>query len=184
MRRLMSWQGIVFALLLFGFGLFVGSYRYSAEPAHSTALERLQPVPAGSPASTDGTVVYVPVYSSLSLGVNTRTQTVDLAATVSVRNTSSVLPITLQWVRYYDSSGNKVRDYLEKPSALAPLRSVEFVIQRADTSGGPGANFLIRWNGPANVDEPLIEAVMIGQSGNAGVSFTSRGQIVKSAPRE
>ena len=77
-----------------------------------------------------------------------------------------------------------MRDYLDKPSALPPLGSVEFVIQRSDTAGGPGANFLIHWDGPANVDEPLIEAVMFGQSGNAGVSFTSRGQVVKSAPRE
>ena len=103
---------------------------------------------------------------------------------MSVRNTSSVYPITLQWVRYYDSSGTKVKDYLDKPSALPPLGSVEFVVQRSDTAGGPGANFLIRWDGPANVDEPLIEAVMSGQNGNAGISFTSRGQVVKSAPRE
>jgi hypothetical protein len=179
-----SWQGLVFGILLFGSGLLFGSYRYRSEPTYSTASERLRPVPAGSPRSTDGTVVYVPVYSSLDLGVNTRARTVDLGATISVRNTSSVLPITLQWVRYYNSSGKKIRDYLDKPSALPPLGSVEFVIQRSDTSGGPGANVLIRWYGPAQVDEPLIEAVMIGQSGNAGVSFTSRGQVVKSAPPE
>ena len=123
------------------------------------------------------------MYSSLYLGGPEAT-TVDLAATVSVRNTSSVHPITLQWVRHHDSSGTKVRDYLDKPSALPPLGSVEFVIQRADTAGGPGANFLIRWNGPANVDEPLIESVMFGETGNTGISFTSRGQVVKSAPRE
>ena len=160
----------------------LGSYRYRGEPIHSSASERLQPVPAGSPPSADGTLVYVPVYSSLYLGVSARAQTVDLAATVSVRNTSSLHPITLRSVRYYDSSGKQIRDYLDKPSALPPLGSVEFVIQRSDSSGGPGANFLIRWDGPANVDQPLIEAVMLGQSGSAGVSFTSRGQIVKSAP--
>lgn len=184
MRWQVGWQGIVFAILLFGGGLFLGSYRYRDEPTHSSVSERLQPAPASLPTSTDGTIVYVPVYSSLYLGVSTRTRTVDLAATVSVRNTSSVHPITLQWVRYYDSSGKHVRDYLDKPSTLPPLGSVEFVIQRSDTAGGPGANFLIRWDGPVNVDEPLIEAVMFGQSGNAGVSFTSRGQVVKSAPRE
>jgi len=183
MRWQIGWQGMLLAILLFGGGLFLGSYRFRAEPTHSTAGERLQPAPAGS-ATTDGTIVYVPVYSSLYLGMSTRAQTVDLAATVSVRNTSSVHPITLQWVRYYDSTGKQVRDYLDKPAALPPLGSVEFVIQRSDAAGGPGANFLIRWEGPANVDEPLIEAVMFGQSGNAGVSFTSRGQVVKSAPRE
>ena len=184
MRWQISWQAMVLAVLLFAGGLLLGSYRDRDEPTHITASERLQPAPAVVPASTDGTIVYVPVYSSLYLGVSTKTQTVDLAATVSVRNTSSVHPITLQWVRYYDSSGKKVRDYLDKPAALPPLGAVEFVIQRADTTGGPGANFLLRWDGPANVDQPLIEAVMFGQNGNTGVSFTSRGQVVKSAPRE
>ena len=180
MRRQIGWQEMVFAILLFGGGLFLGSYRYRGEPTHSSASERLQPAPKGPPTSTaGGTVIYVPVYSSLHLGVNTRQQTVDLAATVSVRNTSSLHPITIQWVRYYDSLGKHVRDYLDQPAALPPLGSVEFVIQRSDAAGGPGANFLIRWNGPANVDEPLIEAVMFGQSGNAGVSFTSRGQVVE-----
>jgi hypothetical protein len=184
MRWQIGWQGIVLAVLLFAGGMFVGSYRFSGEPTHSSVSERLQPAPAESATSTEGTIVYVPVYSSLYLGMSTRTRTVDLAATVSVRNTSSLHPVTLQWVRYYDSTGKQVRDYLDKPAALPPLGSVEFVIQRSDAAGGPGANFLIRWNGPANVDEPLIEAVMFGQSGNAGVSFTSRGQVVKSAPRD
>jgi hypothetical protein len=184
MRWQIGWQGMVLAIVLFGGGLFLGSYRSGGEPTHSSASERLQPVPAGPPASTDGTTVYVPVYSSLYLGLSTSARTVDLAATVSVRNTSSLHPITLQWVRYYDSSGKHVRDYLDKPAALPRLGSVEFVIQRSDAAGGPGANFLIRWNGPADVDEPVIEAVMFGQSGNTGVSFTSRGQVVKSAPGE
>ena len=184
MRWQIGWLGLLLAILLFGGGLFLGSYRYREEPIHSSASERLQPAPADPTTSAGGTLVYVPVYSSLYLGASARARTVDLAATVSVRNTSSLHPITLTWVRYYDSSGKKVRDYLEKSSALPPLGSVEFVIQRSDMAGGPGANFLIRWDGPADVDQPLIEAVMVGQSGNAGVSFTSRGQVVKSAPRE
>jgi hypothetical protein len=184
MWRQIGWQGLVLAILLFGGGLFLGSYRRSGEPTHSTVSERLQPAPGDAATSTGGTTVYDPVYSSLYLGVSSRQRTVDLAATVSVRNTSSVHPLTLQWVRYYDSSGKHVRDYLDKPSALPPLGSVEFVIQRSDAAGGPGANFLIRWDAPADIDAPLIEAVMFGQSGNAGVSFTSRGQVVRSAVRE
>jgi len=184
MRWPVSWQAIILAILLFGSGLFLGSYRYREEPIHSTASERLQPAPADPAQSAEGTVVYVPVYSTLHLGVSTRARDVDLAATVSVRNTSSLHPITLTWVRYYDSTGRRVRDYLDKPSALPPLGSVEFVIQRSDVAGGPGAKFLIRWDGPPDVDQPLIEAVMFGGTGNYGVSFTSRGQVVKSAPPE
>lgn len=108
--------------------------------------------------------------------------TVDLAATVSVRNVSIVHPITLDWVGYYDSLGKQVREHLEKASTLPPMGSVEFVIQRSDTTGGPGANFLIRWHAAAAVDEPLIEAIMLGQSGNAGISFSSRGRALTPAP--
>ena len=61
------------------------------------------------------------------------------------------------------------------------MGSVEFVIQRSDAAGGPGANFLIQWHAAVVVDEPLIEAIMLGQSGNAGISFGSRGRTLTSA---
>jgi hypothetical protein len=168
--------------VLFGGGLFLGSRFHPAEALHSSATDRLQPV-APRPL-VPGATVYVPVYSSLYLGLgrDIKQRMVELAATVSVRNVSAEHPIVLEWVRYHDSTGKRVRDYLEKPSALPPLGSVEFVIQRSDTSGGPGASFLIHWNGPTAVDEPLIEAVMLGQSGNAGISFTSAGRVQKSEP--
>jgi len=181
MRWEVGWAGIAFAILLFGAGLMLGSYRHAGEPIHSTVGERLQPTAnVPSESATDGTI-YVPVYSTLYLGVPNRANTVDLAATVSVRNVSSVHPITLDWVRYYDSVGKPVREYLDKPSTLPPMGSVEFVIQRSDIAGGPGANFLIHWQAPAVVDEPLIEAVMVGQSGNTGISFVSRGRALKPA---
>jgi hypothetical protein len=123
--------------------------------------------------------VYVPVYSNISLGVDVRVSAVNLAATVSVRNVSSRSPIVLEFARYYDSGGKLVRDYLDRPSELPPLATVEFIVARADTTGGPGANFLIGWAGPPDVDEPLMEAVMVGQTGTAGISFTSIGRPVK-----
>jgi hypothetical protein len=144
--------------------------------------ERLQPVAPGASESTTSGTIYVPVYSTLDLGVTSRARTVDLAATVSVRNVSAAHPIILDWVRYYDSVGTQVREYLATPSTLPPMGSVEFVIQRSDAAGGPGANFLIRWHASAVVDEPLTEAVMLGQSGNAGISFTSRGRALTAAP--
>jgi hypothetical protein len=74
-------------------------------------------------------------------------------------------PIVLDVARYYDSAGKPVRDYMERPSDLASLATVEFVIQRADASGGPGADFLIHWPGPADIDDRIVEAVMVGESG-------------------
>lgn len=175
MRWQVAWQGAAFAIVFFGTGLLLGSYRQTSEPVHSTAAERMQPATNDPSESAASGTIYVPVYSTLYLGVANRTNKVDLAATVSVRNVSAIHPITLEWVRYYDSLGQQVRDYLDKPSTLPPLGSVEFVIQRSDTTGGAGANFLIRWHSEVAVDEPLTEAIMLGQSGNAGISFSSRG---------
>ena len=178
MRWPVGWQRTTFTMVLFGTGLFLGSCRQSGGPIHSTAEERLKPVVSASTEHATSGTIYVPVYSTLFLGVAHRANTVDLGATVSFRNVSAMHPITLDWVRYYDSVGTHVRDYLDKPSTLPPMGSVEFIVQRSDTAGGPGANCLIRWHAAAAVDEPLVEAIMVGQSGNAGISFSSRGRTV------
>jgi hypothetical protein len=128
--------------------------------------------------------IYVPVYSSIYHGLRIRSDQVELSATVSIRNVSTRFPLVLTSVRYYDSHGQRLRSYLEEPRTLDPLASVEYVIDRADNAGGPGASFLVQWTGPAEIDEPLVEAVMIGQAANAGISFTSRGRTVSQPPAE
>lgn len=122
--------------------------------------------------------VYVPVYSSIYLGHDINKKTVELSATVSVRNTSARERLVLTGVRYYDSGGTLVRGYVGAPAELRPLASVEFVIRHQDAAGGPGANFLIEWAGASGIEEPVIEAVMLGQSGNAGISFISPGRTL------
>ena len=147
-----------------------------------TASVRLKPVTAPLVEPTLQRTVYVPAYSSIYLGRDINQNMVQLSVTLSIRNVSTQYPLVLNFVRYYDSSGNQVRDYVDGPSELGPMASVEFVIQKADTAGGPGANFLVRWAGAADIDEPVIEAVMIGQSASAGFSFTSVGRVVKDPP--
>ena len=114
--------------------------------------------------------VYVPVYSSIYWGIERNM--VDLGVTVSIRNVSGRHPLIVRYARYYDSAGKLVRDYVTAPSELARLATVEFGVQQRDTVGGAGANFLIEWAGRPNMNEPIIEAVMVGQTGNAGISFT------------
>jgi hypothetical protein len=122
--------------------------------------------------------VYVPVYSSIYFGLG-RSDTVELAATVSVRNISSAYPLVLNRVLYYDSHGKMVREYIGNPSELPPLAAVEFVVQTRDPAGGPGASFLVEWAGTTDMDEPLIESIMVGQTGSVGISFTSSGRVTK-----
>jgi hypothetical protein len=149
---------------------------------HGSAPARLKPVTSPLVGPTLQRTVYVPVYSSIYLGVDVRHNTMELAATVSVRNVSPRQRIVLDHVRYYDSAGALVREYLGTPSELGPLASVEFVVQQMDKAGGPGANFLVQWTGNDDVDEPVIEAVMIGHGGNVGYSFVSVGRSIRSQP--
>jgi hypothetical protein len=146
---------------------------------HGSAAARLTPLTKPLEPPIMRRTVYVPVYSSIYLGVDIRRSMIELAATISIRNVSSRQTLVLDSVQYYDSAGKLVREYLENPAELAPLASVEFVVQRNDTTGGPGANFLVHLSGPEALPEPLIEAIMIGQAGNAGFSFTSAGRVVQ-----
>ena len=179
-----SWQidarlVILVAVVLLGlFAAFEYNHRTPESASTSSAAERLQPITAPPGSNGVRRTVYVPIYSSVSLGRNIREDLVQLTATLSVRNVSPRQPIVIESVHYYDSHGRAVREHLAKPAELAALASVEFVVKEADTEGGPGANFLVKWSGPTGVDEPLIEAVMLGRAGNAGISFTSVGRVV------
>ena len=128
-----------------------------------------------APAFTDR--VYVPVYSSIYWGSG---ETVtDLSATLSIRNVDPERPILLLAIDYYDSRGHLVRQYLKEPSSLAPLGTIDYVIERIDASGGAGANFLVEWGAVGRVYEPVMESVMLGQIGSAGISFVSQGRPLR-----
>jgi len=149
----------------------------SAEGSGQTVLK---PLPAGPDRTyRHRELVYVPVYSSIYWGFDGKLS--ELAATLSIRNVSPAHAIVIRSVAYYDSDGRKLREYLRQPGSLAPLATADFVIQRTDKAGGPGANFLVEWASSEDVDEPLIEAVMIGQHGNAGISFTGAGRRLRKA---
>ncbi len=170
------------ALLAF-FAVFAYNRRGGEPAPPGSASERLQPITTGPGNGVVRRTVYVPIYSSLYLGRQIKHDVVQLTSTLSVRNVSPRYPVVIESVRYYDSHGRPVRDHLPKPAELAALASVEFVVGEADTTGGPGANFLVKWSGPSGVDEPLIEAIMVGQSANVGISFTSAGHVVTNEPR-
>jgi hypothetical protein len=129
-----------------------------------------------------GQTVYVPIYSHIY--TEDQTRRMDLTATLSIRNTDLVNPMIVTLVSYYDSNGRLVRKYLEKPVELGPLASTDFVVNRTDTSGGSGANFIVEWAAEQRISEPVIEAVMIYTLGNQGISFISNGRVIKTRAAE
>lgn len=120
---------------------------------------------------------YIPIYSDIYWGQSS-THT-NLSATLSIRNTDSSNPLILLKVDYYDSLGDRIRQYVETPSELAPMATVDFVIDRDDRAGGSGANFTVEWAARGPITEPVMESVMLGQVGGRGVSFLSPGRPVK-----
>lgn len=121
--------------------------------------------------------LYVPVYSHIFFQDEVRE--IDLAATLSVRNTDPQHPITVTSVRYYDSAGRLVRQYGEGAAVLPPLSSRAHVVGERDRTGGVGANFMVDWEASVQVSAPIVEAVMISTAGSQGISFVSRGQVVR-----
>lgn len=134
------------------------------------------PVSGEAAEKSSGQTVYVPVYSHIYSG--NRERPFYLAVTLSIRNTDTAGSITLHAVDYYDSSGKLVKPYLEKQQVLGPMASLRYVVGESDTTGGSGANFIVRWEAENSVNQPIIESVMIGTQSQQGISFTSRGQII------
>ena len=129
-----------------------------------------------------GQTVYVPVYSHIFAEDRYRDRPFLLTATLSVRNTDPERPFTLKSVDYYDSEGGLLQRYLEAPVTLAPLASTHYIVPESEAKGGAGAKFLIEWQAPAAVSEPIIEAVMIGTKLQQGISFISTGRAIKTTP--
>lgn len=124
-----------------------------------------------------GQSVYVPVYSHIYSMDKDRDY--YLTATLSIRNTDMKYPISILAADYYDTHGKRLRGYIETPVRLEAMGSTHYVIEEFDKSGGVGANFVVRWKSEHPVNAPLMEAVMISTRGQQGISFTSRGQVIK-----
>lgn len=131
------------------------------------------PAQAASQELSQGQTVYVPVYSQVFFGDKART--FDLSATLSIRNIDVKGAIEITKVGYYNETGKHVRDFVDKPVVLQPWGSTRFYIKESDNTGGSEAFFIVVWQSDSPVIPPIIESVMIGASGQQGVSFTSRG---------
>lgn len=123
-----------------------------------------------------GQTVYVPAYSEIFNHDDDRT--VQLTVTLAIHNSDLDAPIIIQSVRYYDTEGQLVRNYIEEPVEVSPLATVGFVVDEDDTSGGWGANFVVEWGAEQPVYEPVIEAVMISTHGSIGISMISQGRVI------
>ncbi len=125
---------------------------------------------------TTGTT-YLSVYSEVySL---TEHKTHNLTATVSLRNVNRGDTVYINQADYFNTAGHLIRTYFTDPIYIAPMETVEIVIDEMDKSGGSGANFVFGWSVPPSTNPPLFEAVMISTSGQQGLSFTTQGVAIR-----
>ena len=124
-----------------------------------------------------GQTLYVPVYSEIPYGDHDRTM--ELTATLSIRNIDRKVAVTVQKVDYHNAQGKLVRSYVQEPRALPALAAVEFVIKTSDRSGGISASFMVTWESATRCLPPVVEAVMISTASTQGIAFSSQARIVE-----
>lgn len=158
-----------------------GAGRISRVAIAYAALACVGAAAAGSACAdverSSGATVYVPVYSQVWQGP--RERPFRIATSASVRNTDAERTMTLVRVDYYDSEGKKIRAFIKRPVELGPLAAREFRVGQPDHDAGSGASFIIEWKAESAVTVPVIEGLMIGTAWSQGISFTSRGQVIK-----
>lgn len=125
---------------------------------------------------SSGQTVYVAIYSNVFTGPKDRPQ--NLSAMLSIRNTDLHNQLTVSSAEYFNNNGEVLKEYAKKPIILAPLASHHFSIQERDTSGGFGANFIVKWKSTKKINLPIIESVMIGAGRGQGISFVSQGKVI------
>ncbi len=120
---------------------------------------------------------YLAVYSEIYSKTEHRSH--NLTATVSIRNTNTTDSVYISKATYYNTEGKAIRNYINQPVYIAPMETVEIIINENDDEGGSGANFIFNWSIPKKTNTPLFDAVMISTSGQQGLSFTTQGKQLK-----
>ena len=99
----------------------------------------------------------------------------NLTVTVSMRNTSLSDTLYLEKADHYSTKGKLIKSYLEKTIFIAPMETLEIVINEEEIASGTGGNFIFDWKIKKNAHEPLFESVMISTTSQQGLSFSSQG---------
>ncbi|GAL21100.1 MULTISPECIES: DUF3124 domain-containing protein [Vibrio] len=164
---------IISTILVIGLAIYLGTLVKSVDTIEEKLSHQAQQIERVTIASngSDATSAYVPAYSHIYTDGG---KAVLLETTLVVRNTDPKNSINIHSIDYFDTNGNLVRQFLEEGYELSPLSSSEYLVEKRETSGGVGANFIVNWSNPNQASKPIFEAVMIGAGQGKDISFTSR----------
>ena len=117
--------------------------------------------------------IYLPVYSDIYFSADR--DILNLTATVSISNIDPYQPVYILSGDYYNTEGEIQGNYIPETVEIGPMKTINFVLDRMDTRGGTGANFLFEWSADSMINRPLIQAVMITTVNQQGISFVTKG---------
>ena len=127
-----------------------------------------------APALTKGQTLYLPVYSHILHGDVDKAGNPErtlVSALVSIRNADVHKPIRIVSATYYDTDGNKLREYVTAPRTIKPMGTYEIYIPRSDTAGGSGANFVVTWQADAPANPPIVQALHLNLPAGRSIAF-------------
>jgi hypothetical protein len=140
------------------------------------------PANADEPALSKGQTLYLPIYSHVWHG--------DLkeggfplkslvSALVSIRNTDLKSPIRVLSARYFDTGGKLLHEYITAAKTIPPMGTYELYVERKESAGGSGANFVILWEAGTPANLPVVEAVHADIQGHRTLSFITTARPIR-----
>ncbi len=131
-----------------------------------------------------GQTLYLPIYSQIWHG----DRVIDgkypvkrlVSSLVSIRNTSFKTPIRVFSACYYSTEGKLLKEYIPKPVVVGAMGTYELFVERKESEGGSGANFVIQWNSVAPTNPPIVEAVHADiSSGSYALTFITTARPIQ-----
>jgi hypothetical protein len=103
-----------------------------------------------------------------------------VSALVSIRNTSLKTPIRILSAKYFSTEGKLLNEYLPKPSTINAMGTLELFVERKESVGGSGANFIIQWDAATATNPPIVEAVHADiRGGSHALLFVTSAQPIQ-----
>lgn len=132
-----------------------------------------------APAVSKGQTLFLPLVSHVYLGAKNKPY--DLTKTFSFRNRDRKHAVTLVSVEYRDGSGSSLGDVLKNPRTINPLASLQMPVgsPKPDNSKEGSPCLIVVWKSDQSVTPPLVQCIMIGATGQQGISFSTTATPIR-----
>jgi len=135
---------------------------------------------AGGVKLIKGQTLYVPCYTSFMSGSHAGSHAFEAKPTIFIHNTDQNNPINIVRMDFYNTNGKLVEKYLQQPQKLNANSATRINVKELLTGEeGSGAHFIIQWQAPNKVVEPLVQTWFVGAVGTRGYSYTSPARVIQ-----